>query len=207
MGNNISIFNSKNMAVPQVFNEIIKDKKFYEKSGGGITLSGGEPLFQLRDARELLKLCKENGIHTAIETALNYQWTDLESVLPYTDLVIADFKAATESTHIACTGVSNKGILENIRRLSVCKKTFWIRVPVIPEINITEEEMRRIGIALSDKNAEKIELIPYHRMGVSKYRIWGYTYFLENVIEPSSEYMKRCYDILKSECNNVVLQE
>lgn len=206
-GNVIEIFNSQDISVKKILEGIIKDKKYYAKSGGGITVSGGEPLCQLDEVRELLRLCKEHEISTAIETALNYKYSDLEQILPYTDLVIADCKAVTESIHISCTGVSNKQILENICKMSSSKIRFWIRIPVIPEVNITMEEIRHIGEFLKDKQAEIIELIPYHMMGISKYKLWGYNYLLDNVKVPDTDYMKACFISLQKICNNVVWQE
>lgn len=117
-GKVIEIFNSRDIPVEKILEDIIKDEKYYVKSGGGMTISGGEPLCQLSEVRELLRLCKQHEISTAIETALNYRYSDLEQVLPYTDLVIADCKAVTESIHVNCTGVSNKLILDNISRMS-----------------------------------------------------------------------------------------
>lgn len=84
---------------------------------------------------------------------------------------------------------------------------FWIRVPVIPEINITIEEIQHIGEFLADKHAEIIELIPYHMMGISKYKLWGYDYQLDDVKVPDSGYMKTCYDVMKKICGNVIWQE
>lgn len=177
-GSVIEIFNSRDIPIEKILEDIIKDEKYYAKSGGGVTISGGEPLCQLNEVRELLRLCKEHKISTAIETALNYRYSDLEQVLPYTDLVIADCKAVTESIYVNCTGVSNKLILDNISRMSSSDIRFWIRVPVIPEVNITIEEIQYIGQFLADKHAEIIELIPYHMMGISKYKLWGYDYSL-----------------------------
>lgn len=199
--------NPENLEMHKKRIELSKDEKYYVKSGGGMTISGGEPLCQLSEVRELLRLCKEHEISTAIETALNYRYSDLEQVLPYTDLVIADCKAVTESIHVNCTGVSNKLILDNISRMSSSDIRFWIRVPVIPEINITTEEIRRISEFLADKKADVIELIPYHMMGISKYKLWGYDYQLNEIKAPDSGYMGTCYDIMKKLCSNVIWQE
>ena len=177
-GSVIEIFNSRDIPVEKILEDIIKDEKYYAKSGGGVTISGGEPLCQLNEVRELLRLCKEHKISTAIETDL-----------------------------INCTGVSNKLILDNISRMSSSYIRFWIRVPVIPEINITIEEIQHIGEFLADKHAEIIELIPYHMMGISKYKLWGYDYQLDDVKVPDSRYMKTCYDVMKKICGNVIWQE
>ena len=112
-----------------------------------------------------------------------------------------------DSIHMSCTGVSNKQILENIGKMSSSKIRFWIRIPVIPEVNITMEEIQHIGEFLKGKQAEIIELIPYHMMGISKYKLWGYNYLLDNVKVPDTSYMKACYLSLQKICNNVVWQE
>lgn len=206
-GNVIEIFNSEDIPVDKVFEDIIKDKKYYIKSGGGITISGGEPLCQLDEVKELLRLCRENDISTAIETALNYEYSDLEQILPYTDLVIADCKAVTERVHIDCTGVSNNIILENILNMSINNVRFWIRIPIIPNVNITPKEMKHMSEFLADKKAEIVEIMPYHMLGISKYALWGYNYKLGDVSPPASTYMKSCYDVLQKKCRNVVWHE
>ena len=206
-GNVITISNSQDITVEKIFDDILKDKKYYIKSGGGVTISGGEPLCQLNEVKELLMLLKKYKINTAIETALNYQYSVLKQILPYTDLVIADCKAVTEKVHINCTGVSNKMILENINNMSIYNIRFWIRIPVIPNVNITPKEIRHMCEFLADKKAEIIEIIPYHMMGISKYTLWGFHYQLKDVIPPEPEYMKNCYDVLKEKCSNVVWHE
>ena len=180
---------------------------FYEKTGGGLTVSGGEPVCQLEGLKDLLKISRESGIGTAIETSLNYDYSDIEELFPYLDLVIADCKAVSEDVHIKCTGVSNKRILKNIKRLSDEHKRVWIRIPVVPGVNITPDEMRLIGDFLSDINVELIELLPYHKMGADKYRTWGMEYILDQATEPSESYMGMCYNILSGKCRNVIRQE
>lgn len=202
------IKNSRNISMQEIIEIVLKDLKFYNKTGGGITISGGEPVCQIDELEQLLKISKEAGISsTAIETALNYDYSNLVRLFSNLDLIIADCKAVTESIHVKCTGVSNKKILDNIKRLSDEHRRLWIRIPIVPNVNITLDEMKRIGDFLADKNVEIIELLPYHKMGISKYKIWGMEYMLDEVEPPSQSYMEACCDILRRTCRNVIWQE
>ncbi|HCO34522.1 MAG TPA: hypothetical protein DIT27_01135 [Eubacterium sp.] len=116
-GTILEIQNSRNLSVQYILDEVKKDKKFYRKSGGGITISGGEPALQFNEVQELLKKCKKDGINTVLETAFNYDYEVLQKLSAYVDLYIVDCKAISDDVHIRCTGVSNKRILENIIRL------------------------------------------------------------------------------------------
>ncbi len=206
-GCEIELLNSRNISAHEIMETVLRDRRFYEKTGGGLTVSGGEPVCQLEGLKDLLKISRESGIGTAIETSLNYDYSDIEELFPYLDLVIADCKAVSEDVHIKCTGVSNKRILKNIKRLSDEHKRVWIRIPVVPGVNITPDEMRLIGDFLSDINVELIELLPYHKMGADKYRTWGMEYILDQATEPSESYMGMCYNILSGKCRNVIRQE
>ena len=154
--------------VEEVFAEIIKDKTYYENSGGGVTFSGGECMLQVDFLLALLKKCKENGIHTAVDTAGNVSWESFEKVLPYTDLFLYDLKCFSEELHKSATGVSNRRILENLERLAG-RAALLIRVPVIPSINDGEEELRRMAEFLRKIQVNRVEVLPYHKMGEHKY--------------------------------------
>jgi pyruvate formate lyase activating enzyme len=198
------IYNSKIMSAKEIMDIVIRDKKFYDKSGGGLTVSGGEPVLQTEELFELLRLARLEGIHTAIETALNYDYQKLRKLLPYLNGVIADCKAYSEDIHIKCTGVSNRTILENISKLSDEGKELHIRIPIIPNINITFDEMERIGEFLKDINAKTIELLPYHKMGIGKYKQWNMEYKLTDIEVPDNNFMMKCYDILTKKCEHVI---
>ena len=129
----------KEYTVDEVLSEIVKDKGFYETSGGGVTFSGGECMLQIDFLCEILKKCKENSIHTAVDTAGNVPWEYFERIMPYTDLFLFDIKCISEDLHIAGTGVSNKRILENLEALSsILNVSLYIRVPVIGSFNDTK---------------------------------------------------------------------
>ena len=160
----------KEYTVAEVLSEILKDKSFYETSGGGATFSGGECMLQIDFLCELLKKCKENGIHTAVDTAGNVPWKYFEFIIPYTDMFLFDVKCISENLHIAGTGASNRLIIENLTTLSsVFKGSIFIRIPVIGSFNDTKEEMNKIKEFLNNINFDKIELLPYHNIGNNKY--------------------------------------
>ena len=163
----------KTYTVDELFNIIIKDKIFYETSGGGVTFSGGECLLQQDFLCEILEKCKAAGIHTAVDTAGHIHWNVFEKVLPYTDLFLYDMKAFDCNIHRKYTGVSNECILENLKKLFEAGANMWIRIPVIPGVNDTVKEMQKIKNFLTPYNPSKIELLPYHRMGEHKYTALG----------------------------------
>ena len=164
----------KEYTVDEVFAEISKDKAFYENSGGGVTFSGGECMLQIDFLAEILKKCKENGIHTAVDTAGHIPYVSFEKILPYTDLFLYDIKIFDTQKHKKYIGVGNELILENLKKLLVAGKKIWIRIPIVTNVNDTIEEMQLIKDFL-DKNGkpEKIELLPYHAMGENKYGAIG----------------------------------
>lgn len=179
----------KHYTVDEVYSEIIKDKSFYDNSGGGVTFSGGECMLQPDFLCETLKKCKESGIHTAVDTAGNVPWKYFEKVMPYTDLFLYDIKCISEQRHIDGTGVSNKLLLENLKKLFECGVKIHIRVPVITGINDSVEEITKIKDFLDPYKPEKIELLPYHKMGEHKYDALGMTITYYDV--PSKEFMEK----------------
>ena len=160
----------KEYSVDEVLKEVIKDKAFYETSGGGVTFSGGECMLQIDFLTEILKKCKENGIHTAVDTAGHIPWESFEKIIPDTDLFLYDIKAMNDEIHKEYTGVSNSLILENLARLLKSNVGVWVRVPIIPGVNDSEDEMKKIkSFFEANGYPEKVELLPYHAMGEHKY--------------------------------------
>lgn len=160
----------KEYSVHEILNEILKDKMFYETSGGGVTFSGGECMLQIEFLEEILKKCKDADIHTAVDTAGNVPFEYFEKIMPYTDMFLYDVKCISDDLHIEGTKVSNKLILKNLKKLS---DTFTgeivIRIPVIPEFNDSIEEMQKIADFLKPLSIKEVELMPYHKMGEHKY--------------------------------------
>lgn len=172
----------KKYTADEVMEEIEKDTAFYRNSGGGVTFSGGECMLQADFLAELLKRCREKGIHTAVDTAGHVPFGSFEKVLPYTDLFLYDIKCFDTQKHKKYVGVGNELILENLQKLLEAGAAVWIRIPVIPGVNDSVEEMKEIreflercdGLQLSEKASDsgiqRVELLPYHAMGENKYR-------------------------------------
>lgn len=188
--------NSRDVSIAELLTEISKDKHFYQRSLGGVTFSGGEPVLWSDELQEVLSECKKNGIHTAIETAGNYSFDLLERLLEYTDLVIMDCKAYSEELHKKLTGQSNQQVLFNMERLSKLHKRMWVRIPVVWNMNIDFVEMEKIARFLEGKQIEKVELLPYHRMGIGKYKMYGQEYLINDPVIPTQAQLERCYQIL-----------
>lgn len=166
----------KRMSVTAVMRELEKEENLYRRSGGGITLSGGEPLAQPEFARELLKACKAKGWHTAIETTGFTTKAVIDEVFPYVDLALTDIKAIDPDVHQRNTGVNNSVILENLLRISFLTKVV-VRIPVIPGVNDNPQEIHNIAeFARLMQNVDTIHLLPYHSFGENKYNLLGRQY-------------------------------
>jgi pyruvate formate lyase activating enzyme len=154
--------------------QLLRDRIFYKRSGGGVTLSGGEPLLQADFAAAVLLFLKENGIHTALDTAGNIPWKLYEKVLPLLDLILFDIKIIDADKHKKMTGVRNDLILENFRNLLKENVAIWVRTPLIKKINDDDDETnRRIKLLVSANNVQKKEILPFHRYGLGKYASLG----------------------------------
>lgn len=163
----------KEYTVEEVFNIIQKDKPFYEMSNGGVTFSGGECMLQINFLYEILKKCRENNIHTAVDTAGLVPWEYFERILTYTDLFLYDIKAFNNDVHKKFVGASNELILSNLKKLFERKAKVLIRIPVIPTVNDSIEEMGNIRRFLAPYKPFAVELLPYHKMGEHKYTALG----------------------------------
>lgn len=162
----------KVIAIQQVMREVLKDKIFYEESGGGVTFSGGEPLYQTEALYEMLKACSNQGLHTTIDTCGYAQWRVFEKILPFTDLFLFDLKSLNPDKHRKFTGVSHDLILSNLKKLLLKEAMVELRIPWIPGVNNDQEEinaMLKFLEALPGK-AHKIHLLPYHEIADSKYK-------------------------------------
>lgn len=175
----------KEMDVSAVMVEIGKDKEFYLDSGGGVTLSGGEPLLQPAFAAALLQQCKQEGMGTAIETAGYVAWKSFEEVLPYTDLFLVDLKCMDAERHTAGTGAGNTLILDNLQRLCNRDVSVVIRIAVIPGFNDTVENMEASAHYIASlKGVKQVELLRFHNMGTTKYQSLHRQYRGETVSAP-----------------------
>lgn len=174
----------------EVMREIQKDEMFYKESGGGVTFSGGECMLQVDFLRTLLQRSRLQGIHTAVDTAGNVSWESFEKILPFTNAFLYDFKCFTEELHREGTSVSNERILRNLKKLSECfQGEIVIRIPIIPGYNTNSEELEKMAEFLKNIKYTDIELLPYHRLGESKYAALKKE--AKNYAVPSKEEMKK----------------
>lgn len=182
----------RDVTVEEVMQEVEKDRAYYRRSGGGLTLSGGESLCQPQFARDLLRAAKETGITTAMESMACAKWEVIESILPYLDQYLMDIKHINPEKHKEFTGRSNELMLENARKVAASGMTeLSIRVPVIPTFNDTPEEIRDIAW-FADKlpGVKRIHLLPYHRLGQDKYEGLGREYLMKDILPPTNEHME-----------------
>lgn len=188
----------ENRSVNEIMNVILKDKVYYQTSGGGVTFSGGEAANQGEFLFELAKACKEHEITTCIETCGYAAWETYQKILPYIDGFFYDLKIIDEEKHKKLTGVSNRLILDNFCRLIRAGADVTVRIPVIPGINSTDENIQDTVIFLME-NAPSchISLLPYHRLGVAKYEKLGMKYNLGEILPPSDEEMKQLEQLFK----------
>jgi len=187
----------REISLADALREVLADRAFYETSGGGVTLSGGEPMLQHEFSLALLSACKAEGLHTALETTTHCAWEHLEAALPLTDLFMVDIKHLDDEKHRAATGVSNRLILENIRRLAASGKPVIFRVPVVPGVNDTPEEIGAIAGFVRDLSRLRadggaglaLELLAFHRLAEDKYHSLGLDYRAGDLQPPSQEHM------------------
>lgn len=190
---------AREVTVQEVMEEVMEDRNAYRDSGGGVTLSGGEPLMQARFCVGILRQAKDQGVHTAIETAGNVRWQAVESVLPYTDLVLMDLKHLDDSVHRRVTGVSNRVILSNASRLAAAKGGFQVRfrTPVVPGVNDEEGELTKIAAFVKGLGTDGLTLIPFHTLAEYKYGLLGLAYpgtSLEPVAQATLERLQAAVD-------------
>jgi pyruvate formate lyase activating enzyme len=182
----------KEMSIPDVMKEIERDIPFYDQSDGGVTFSGGEPLMQRSFLLELLRACQAQEIHTVVDTSGYASWEALESIRSYVDLFLYDLKFMDDERHIKYTGVSNKLVLDNLRRLTQSGTQVYVRIPLIPGINDDEENLRQSGEFLASlPNISGVELMGYHDIAAAKYEALGMAYQLNGTKPPTAEHKQR----------------
>jgi pyruvate formate lyase activating enzyme len=188
------------MTVDEVLAEVEKDWLFYNRSGGGVTVGGGEPLMQFEFVLALLKRCKERFFHTALETCGHGPWQHLKQISEYVDLLYYDIKHMDPQRHKELTGVSNELILSNARRVLSggvgCEVI--VRIPIVPTCNDSEQDVEAIARFVTESGGTMVELLPYHALGSSKYRQLGMQYELGEVRPPSEEQIEKLRNVAKS---------
>jgi pyruvate formate lyase activating enzyme len=185
-------------SVSELIKEILKYKSYMDNSGGGVTVSGGEPLVQAEFVTELFKELKALGIHTALDTAGSLPISNqIKELLKYTDLVILDIKHIDNDKAIALTGFSNKNNLEFAKYLSNLKIPVWIRQVLVPGYTDDKFDLQKLKSFIDTLgNVEKVEILPYHNLGKFKWEELGDTYELESVVPPTFEEIQKAKNIL-----------
>jgi pyruvate formate lyase activating enzyme len=188
----------KEYTVDEVVMEVLKDKVFYEKSNGGATLSGGEPLIHIDFVEELLKKLKDNNIHTAVDTCGAVSFENLRRASKYTDLFLYDIKLMDDEKHLEFTGMSNKLILDNLKKLSQIHKNINIRMPIIEGVNGDEEHIIETIRFIEGLNISKVNLLPYHDIAKHKYKKLGKVYEDDRMSKPSDEKMQKFKEMFEN---------
>lgn len=177
----------KDFTVKELMKEIIKDEAFYDESNGGVTFSGGEPLIYADFLKEVLHSCKVRGIHTAVDTCGHTSWENFEKILDKVDLFLYDLKMMNNEKHKKYMGVGNKLILENLKKLSDRGCNIFVRMPIIAGINDDDENINESINFISNLNILQVNLLPYHKMGMDKYKRLTMEYKLSGMEKPSDE--------------------
>ncbi len=175
----------KEMTVDECMEIILKDRGYYEKSGGGVTVSGGDPVIQMDFVVELFRRCKEEKIQTCLESTFYAEWSTIEKVLPYTDIIISDIKHMDTNVHRKHTGRENHLILENLKKLADLNKEIILRIPVIPGVNDGKDNLEKTADFIlneMDGKVRTLQLLSFMRLGEEKYQSLGIPYKMENIV-------------------------
>lgn len=180
------------MNTEDVVEEVLKDRVFYDESGGGVTVSGGEPTYQHGFLMELLSRLKARGIHLALDTCGYTEWVKLAETMNFVDLYLYDIKIMDDDLHMKYTGVSNRQILENLKNLAVAGKKIIVRMPVIPGINDTDYDFNALRSYLGSvkPSITEISLLPFHAAAENKYKRFRKDNFMKNVKSMPAEDLK-----------------
>ena len=180
----------KETSVEEVMREIDKDLIFYDESKGGVTFSGGEPLLQLDFLNALLEECKEKNIPTALDTSGYASHESIDKISDKVNLFLYDIKIMDDKKHRKYTGVSNKLILENFKKLAENGNDLLVRFAIIPRVNDDEDNISKTAEFMLSYGARNIRLLPYHRAGIEKYKSLGRTYKLKKTQAPTDQSLK-----------------
>lgn len=189
----------KEYTIDEILKEVIKDKVFYEQSNGGVTISGGEPLLQINFVEELLKKLKDKNIHTAVDTSGAVGFENIRRTAPYTDIFLYDIKLMDDEKHKEYTGVSNKLILDNLKKLSQIHNNINLRMPIIEGVNGDESHIEKTIAFIKGLNINKVNLLPYHDIARHKYKKLDILYEEEKMSKPSDEKMQHFKEMFERE--------
>lgn len=192
-------FAGKTMDVGEVMAEVRRDIAFYTTTGGGVTLSGGEPVLQAEFSTEILRQCHAAGLHTVVETAAHVPWPDLAMVLAETDLILLDIKMMDSARHREAVGAGNERILENVRRMDALGIPIIPRVPVVTGVNDNPEDIAAIAdFVASLKNMGELVLLPFHRLAEGKYHSLGQSYRASGLATPEPAHLQALADAARA---------
>jgi pyruvate formate lyase activating enzyme len=173
------------MTVDALVTEVLRDRLFFDESGGGVTFSGGEPLMQAAFVTDCVRRLQAEGVHTAVDTSGAARWTDLAGAAAHTDLWLYDVKLMDDARHVAATGASNRTILGNLCRLAVAHTNIWIRVPIIPGVNDDDRNlMATAAFVRTLPGVTAVTLLPYHATAAPKFARVGIEYTLPEIVPP-----------------------
>ncbi len=187
------------VSVGDLVSQVEKDLPFFRSSGGGVTLSGGEPARQFKFSYNFLLRCQERGIHTALETTGYARWDVISALASVTDLLLYDVKFIDEDSHYRYTGVPNKLILDNLRKLAERNHEIHVRVPCIPGVNDSPQQIRATAGFVAEIGIERIVLLPYNGAAGAKYEWIGLAFELEGKETQCDEYMNRLADLCRQD--------
>lgn len=188
----------REMTVEEICRTVEKDMSYYRTSGGGVTVSGGEPLSQPEALLELLSKLREMGIHTCLDTCGFADWDILEKAIQHVDLVLMDIKHMDTKIHKKLTGVNNEQILENTKKIAALGVPVIIRVPLIPGLNDSNENISQLGQFMQKCDLPRVDLLPYHRFSLSKHKALGNSYMLEDLSNPEEDEVRRVAHTLEA---------
>ena len=189
----------RNVTVDRLLDEIKRDIPFYDQSGGGVTFTGGEPIYQKEFLGEALLACKQQQIHTAVDTCGYSSWKNFEAIHPLVDLFLYDVKLMDKNKHIKYTSISNRLMLSNLIKLSEAGAHIIVRIPLIPRINDDHENLDLCAAFLAKlPSLDGVALMPYHDIGMAKYQALGMKYKLNNILSPTNEQVAEGEEILSS---------
>ncbi|MBU3172893.1 pyruvate formate-lyase-activating protein [Clostridium estertheticum] len=190
------------MTPDEIVKKIVRFKPYFNRSGGGVTFSGGDPLLQSEFLLECLKLCKQNGIHTALDTA-GFGDGNYDEILKYTDLVLLDIKQTTGKGYVALTGKDTTDVNIFLESLRKSKSRVWVRHVVVPGITDSEEHITKLAKIINEEvpNLDKVELLSYHVLGVSKYEELSIPYKLKGVEAMDKDKTKKLQTLIDSLLN------
>ena len=188
----------REMSIEECMKQILRDRGYYERSGGGVTVSGGDPLMQSDFVAELFKVCKEEKIHTCCESTFHADWKEIEKILPVTDLLISDIKHMAPDVHKEYTGADNRRILENLKQLACENREMILRIPVILGVNDDDGNIEKTADFIVNElgnSVRTLQLLSFMRLGIEKYQSLGMPYGMEDIRFNRRSLQKRVNEI------------